>query len=98
MPKVNIIGGDMSRYKLEKEINEFIKNKNVINISYAVHMCGYSTYREACILYEDTPCYPIVSGKIADEIREKLKIEPTDEMLEGIKILKEMFERREQNG
>ena len=97
MPKIKIIE-DNTTYFLEKEVNNFIKDKKVINISYAVHMCGCFTYREACILYEDAPCYPIISGKIADEIREKLKIEPTDEMLEGIEILKEMFEGRKQNG
>ena len=53
MPKVEIIGGDMSRYELQVEVNNFIKDKKVINISYTVHICGYSTYREACILYED---------------------------------------------
>ena len=53
MTKVEIVGGNMSRYGLQVEVNNFIKDKKVINISYAVHMCGCSTYREACILYED---------------------------------------------
>lgn len=52
MPKVKIFENDSSYY-LEKEINDFIKDKKVLNISYNVHMYGYSSYREACILYED---------------------------------------------
>lgn len=52
MPKVKIFDSNNS-YFLEKDINEFIKDKIVINVSYSAYMCGYSTYREACILYED---------------------------------------------
>ena len=52
MPKVKIFDSNNS-YFLEKDINEFIKDKVVINVSYSVYMCGYSTYREACVLYED---------------------------------------------
>ena len=53
MPKIKIIQTCSNDSLLEKQINDFIKDKQVINISYAVYMCGYSTYREACILYED---------------------------------------------
>lgn len=52
MPKIKIFE-DNSSYHLEKEINNFIQDKKVLNISYNVLMCGYSPYREACILYED---------------------------------------------
>ena len=94
MPKVEIIGGNMSRYNIEEEINNFIKDKNVINISYTTYMCGYHTYREACILYENTS-YPIVSGAAAEQIRESLKIGPSEETDRGKRILEEMFEERE---
>ena len=97
MPKVEIIGGNMSRYGLEEEINNFIKDKNVINISYTAYMCGYHTHREACILYENTS-YPIVSGEAAEQNRESLKIGSSEETERGKEILKEMFEGREQNG
>lgn len=52
MPKVKIFE-DNSSYYLEKEINNFIQDKKVLDISYNVHMCGYSAYRSACVLYED---------------------------------------------
>ena len=97
MPKVELIGGNKTLYALEKEINEFIKDKNVINISYTAYMCKYYTYREACILYENTS-YPIVSGEAAEQIRESLKIGPSEETERGKRILEEMFEGREQNG
>ena len=94
MPKVEIIHGDKSCYGLEEEINNFIKDKNVINISYTAYMCGYHTYREACILYENTS-YPIVSGEAAEQIRESLKIGSSEETERGKRILEEMFEEKE---
>lgn len=51
MLKVKMIG-DESTYGLEREVNEFIKNKRVISISYAIAPCGYGYTRECCILYE----------------------------------------------
>ena len=52
MFKVKILESNNS-YFLEKDINEFIKDKIVINVSYSAYMCGYSTYREACVLYKE---------------------------------------------
>ncbi len=52
MPKVKIIE-NYSRWELEKEINEFIQDKKIINIAYSTYKCGYTIYREACITYED---------------------------------------------
>lgn len=95
MPKVKIFENN-SRWNLEKDINEFIQDKQIINISYSTYKVGYSTYREAIVAYEDATCYPIISGKIADEIRQQLKIGPTDETREGLRILNELFEGREQ--
>ena len=43
---------DESMYKLERKVNEFIKNKKVISISYTMAPCGYGYTRECCILYE----------------------------------------------
>ena len=54
MTKVEILGGDVSAGLLERQINSFIRDKKVINISYAAYMCGYSSFREACVIYEDT--------------------------------------------
>lgn len=51
MFKVKTISGD-SMYGLEKDVNEFIKDKKVINISYTMSGCGYGYIRECCILYE----------------------------------------------
>lgn len=52
MPKVKIFE-DHNSFYLEKDINNFIQDKKVLNISYNVYMCGYSTYYSACVLYED---------------------------------------------
>lgn len=52
MPKVKIFE-DNNSYYLEKEINEFIQDKKVLNISHNIYVCGYSTYYSTCILYED---------------------------------------------
>jgi hypothetical protein len=43
---------DESIHDLEKKVNEFIKDKRVISISYAIAPCGYGYTRECCILYE----------------------------------------------
>lgn len=51
MLKVKIIADD-SKYGLEEKINEFIKDKKVINISYTIAGCGYGYTHECCILYE----------------------------------------------
>lgn len=50
--KIEIIE-DESKVGLERKVNEFIKNKIVISISYAVAPCGYAYIRECCILYEE---------------------------------------------
>ena len=51
MLKVKMID-DESRFGLEEKVNEFIKNKRVISISYAIAPCVYGHVRECCILYE----------------------------------------------
>ena len=50
MPKVKMIA-DGSMYDLEKKVNDFIKDKKVISISYAIAGCGYGYTHECCILY-----------------------------------------------
>ena len=37
---------------LQNEINDFIKNKEVVNISLSVSKAGYCDYYTACILYK----------------------------------------------
>jgi hypothetical protein len=51
MVKVKIID-DEYIYDLEKKVNEFIKDKRVISISYAIAPRAYGYTRECCILYE----------------------------------------------
>ena len=43
---------DEYMHTLERKVNEFIKDKRVISISYAIAPCGYGHIRECCILYE----------------------------------------------
>lgn len=42
---------DDSRYGLEKDINEFIKDKEDVSISLATTKFGYSTYYTAIVCY-----------------------------------------------
>ena len=42
-----------SRLDLENEVNRFISDKKVINISYSVCEVGYSNYHYCCVLYID---------------------------------------------
>lgn len=41
---------------------------------------------------------PIAAGELAKKIEEQLKMKPSEEIERGKEILKEMFERKEQNG
>lgn len=53
MKKVKIIGNDTEEH-LEKEINDFIKDKNVIDIKYTQAYIGYeNSYMSALIIYEE---------------------------------------------
>ena len=38
-------------FKLEEKVNDFIKDKIVINISYSVAQCGYGYIHCCCVLY-----------------------------------------------
>ena len=38
-------------HELEDKVNEFIKDKIVVNISYSVAQCGYSYIHCCCVLY-----------------------------------------------
>lgn len=38
---------------LQDEVNKFIQDKNVINISYTVASCGYEYRHCCCVLYKD---------------------------------------------
>lgn len=37
--------------ELEREVNNFIRNKRVINISYSTNSVGYSIYHYCCVTY-----------------------------------------------
>lgn len=39
------------QHELEKEVNGFIKNKNVVSISYSTNSVGYSVYHYCCVIY-----------------------------------------------
>lgn len=39
--------------KLQSTINDFIKDKEVINISYSIAPCGYGYVYACCILYHE---------------------------------------------
>jgi hypothetical protein len=52
MIKVKFFRED-TQFNLEIEVNEFIADKNVINISYAIEQCGYDYIYSCCIFYKD---------------------------------------------
>ena len=39
--------------ELEREVNNFIRNKRVINISYSTNSVGYSIYHYCCVTYAE---------------------------------------------
>ena len=41
------------RFKLKESVNNFIKDKKIINISYAIGERGYGYIYSCCILYEE---------------------------------------------
>ncbi len=50
MTKVKLFREEGS-YALETEVNNFIRDKRVINISYSTNTVGYSIYHYCCVLY-----------------------------------------------
>ena len=36
---------------LEMEVNSFIKDKNVVSVSYSTNSVGYSVYHFCCVIY-----------------------------------------------
>ena len=52
MNKVKLIRKD-KEWQLQEAINDFIKDKEVINISYSVAPCGYEYIYACCILYRE---------------------------------------------
>ncbi len=41
------------QYDLEKEVNDFICDKRVTNISYSTSLVGYTMYHYCCVLYTE---------------------------------------------
>ena len=52
MAKVKFFKTD-NAMELENRVNEFIQNKDVINISYTVAECGYGYILCCCVLYRE---------------------------------------------
>lgn len=50
MAKVRFFRNE-SQYDLEKAVNDFIRDKNVVNVSYSTNTVGYSIYHYCCVLY-----------------------------------------------
>ena len=40
-----------SQILLEREVNDFIQNKNIASISYSTNSVGYSIYHYCCVVY-----------------------------------------------
>lgn len=52
MTKVRFFSNE-HRYELEHAVNDFIRNKNVVNVSYSTSQVGYSIYHYCCVLYSE---------------------------------------------
>ncbi len=52
MAKVKFFRED-SQLKLEREVDNFIRNKRVINISYSIAELGYGYTHGCCVLYDE---------------------------------------------
>lgn len=52
MTKVRLLYGD-ELYKLEEAINDFIKDKKVVDIKFEVHNGGFANNKYALIIYEE---------------------------------------------
>ena len=53
MMKVELLSTLKGEFELETEVNKFIKNKDVINVSYSIVDCGYSYKYSCCVLYRE---------------------------------------------
>ena len=51
MMRIEIIKTLNGDYDLEQKVNNFIKNKNVVNVSYSVVECGNRYMHSCCVLY-----------------------------------------------
>lgn len=40
-----------NQFSLESEVNNFIRNKNIVSISYSTNTIGYSIYHYCCVVY-----------------------------------------------
>ena len=52
MTKTKFLKAERER-ELEVKVNEFIKNKDIINVSYTVTECGYGYIHCCCVLYRE---------------------------------------------
>ena len=62
MTKVKIFNGRVSSYRLECQINDFIRDKNIIDIKYSTIPFDGHIVGNAMILYEEEDPFPIISG------------------------------------
>ena len=53
MMKIQIIETLKGDYDLQQKVNDFIKNKNVVNVSYSVVECGDRYMYSCCVLYRE---------------------------------------------
>lgn len=42
-----------SQLELEREVNDFISNKRVVNVSYSIAELGYGYIHGCCVLYDE---------------------------------------------
>lgn len=50
MTKVKFFSNE-SQYFLEKEVNDFMKGKLIVSVSYSTNTVGYSIKHYCCVLY-----------------------------------------------
>ena len=52
MKKIEFFSSN-ERFALEHEVNAFMKNKNVISVSYSTELVGYTVKHFVCVFYEE---------------------------------------------
>ncbi|MBP0958879.1 MAG: sporulation protein Cse60 [Oscillospiraceae bacterium] len=52
MIKIKLFDSEYQR-SLEREVNEFCQNRDVISVSYSTQLVGYSVFHYCCVCYRE---------------------------------------------
>lgn len=52
MIKIKLFDSDFQP-SLEREVNEFCRNRDIISVSYSTELVGYSVFHYCCVCYRE---------------------------------------------